>query len=67
MPADDLRLQPKIYTEIELITLIRVIPIDAAVSLLKSYGASERAAGRLDQAVEYRDRLAVGMEANPHA
>lgn len=57
MPADDLRLQPKITDASEIVLLVRTVPFEDAVALVEQYGNCCRADGRLAQTVEYRNRL----------
>ena len=64
MSADDLRLQPKITDEREIVLLVRTVPFDDAVRLIQSYGNCCRADGRLEQTVEYRNRLVNRGEDN---
>lgn len=64
MPADDLRLQPKMYTALEIAVLAQTIPIQAAADLIESYArcvaagakidAYNEAVSRFDRALDFR-------------
>lgn len=66
MSADDLRLQPAMPTEAEIVLLVRTVPFDDAVALVMQYGRAKLSEGKVEATVETYNRICVGMEAKPH-
>ena len=57
MPADDLRLQPKITTAIEVAVLVKMIPIEQAADLIEQFARTRAAEASLDATIETSDRM----------
>lgn len=65
MSIDDLRLQPKLMTEDEMVLAVRMLPFKDAADLIRLYGASERAAGHIEASIEIHNRTACAIEGKP--
>ncbi|GAC1572588.1 MAG: hypothetical protein NVS3B5_01490 [Sphingomicrobium sp.] len=57
MPADDLRLQPKMTTATEIAVLVKMIPIEQAASLIEQFARTFAAQASLDATIETSDRI----------
>jgi len=57
MSMHDLRLQPQMTTEREIVLLVRTVPFEDAVKLIAQYGRTCAAEGRLQATVESNSRF----------
>lgn len=58
MAIDDLRLQPKQMTAVEIAVLVKCLPnIAMAADLIEQYARSEASKARIEASIEFYDRV----------
>lgn len=62
MPADDLRLQPKMTTAAEVAVLVKLIPIELGADLIEQYARTVAAQARVEATIETNDRMLKHMD-----